>query len=423
MKTAQYEYLDPLYGDCVFSRELEPLIRAPIVQRLRNIRLSNIDSLSMPGVANVSRFEHTLGTAYLASQVDAIGIDPKEKLVLVAAALLHDSAMPPFGHLGEEALAYLGYGAVHEQRWMRILEDPDDAPTDGIQCQIYLGRTTKLQEWAEHVFHSEWKARLRATLGAIRGAGAIGNAIAGDIDLDNMDNVVRAAFHMGLQVDKTLPLKLTRAIVDLTEEGIVFREDGFALISAWLDLRAEVYRRFMRSRIDFAGKIMLLSATLETQRAGSLTDVHWQMTEWEYLSDLIKSPIDIVRETTERWLLSEPWALSKLFWMEDEKPNYKDMLVFSESLTDRLGRPCLAYCIPDKTHRVVRVVSETGQVIEFGSPPTRSLFGVGSKTRKEFTIQENEAVKEEATAFFQKSCTEMSAFDDASTSESALSLF
>ena len=423
MTAAQYEYLDPLYGDCVFSREFERLIRAPIVQRLRNIRLSNIDSLSMPGVANVSRFEHTLGTGYLASQVDAIGMDPKEKLVLVAAALLHDSAMPPFGHLGEEALAYLGYRTAHEQRWMRMLEGLDDAPTDGIRCQVYLGRTAKIQEWAEHTFRGEWQARLKSILDAIRGAGAIGSAIAGDIDLDNMDNVVRAAFHMGLRVDKSLPLKLARAIVDLTEEGIVFREDSFALIRDWLDLRTEVYERFMLSRVDFAGKIMLLSATLEAQRVGMLSDDHWQMSEWEYLSALIKSKHDKVREPTVRWLLSETWALSRLFWMEGEKPNYKDMLVFSESLTDRLGRPCLAYCIPDKTHRVVRVVSETGQVIEFGSPPTRSLFGVGSKTRKEFTIQENEAVKEEATAFFQKSCTEMSAFDDASTSESALSLF
>ena len=60
---------DALYGRMSFPPEIAALILTPVVQRLRHVRLSNIDSLDMPAIANLSRFEHVLGTAHLASRV------------------------------------------------------------------------------------------------------------------------------------------------------------------------------------------------------------------------------------------------------------------------------------------------------------------------------------------------------------------
>ena len=45
---------DPLYGEICLSSPVAELVLCPALQRLREIRLSNIDSVRMPGIANVS---------------------------------------------------------------------------------------------------------------------------------------------------------------------------------------------------------------------------------------------------------------------------------------------------------------------------------------------------------------------------------
>jgi len=62
-------FLDPLHGSIQLDEDLLALVRTPVVQRLRHVRLSNIDSIDMPAIANLSRFEHVLGVAHLAGQV------------------------------------------------------------------------------------------------------------------------------------------------------------------------------------------------------------------------------------------------------------------------------------------------------------------------------------------------------------------
>ena len=59
--------LDPLYGKIEFSQLIYKCMLSPEVQRLREVRLCNINSLCITGSANINRFEHSVGTAYLAS--------------------------------------------------------------------------------------------------------------------------------------------------------------------------------------------------------------------------------------------------------------------------------------------------------------------------------------------------------------------
>jgi hypothetical protein len=47
---------------------LADLIEQPEMQRLRDVRLSNINSGTLTGAANISRFEHSIGTALLAGR-------------------------------------------------------------------------------------------------------------------------------------------------------------------------------------------------------------------------------------------------------------------------------------------------------------------------------------------------------------------
>lgn len=391
MSSGAYRYLDSLYGDCQLSEAVHQLVSQPLVQRLREIRLSNIDSLAMPGISNISRFEHSIATAFLASRVSfARRMTPEENLMLQAACLLHDSAMQPFGHLVEEALEYVDVNISHEERWKQLAADPDISEVGGIDLQIYLGRQSGLQAWAERAFGPTSKTSLSVILDAISGHGHLGPAVCGDLDLDNLDNVARAAYHMGLELDRSLPIRIVEQMVGIGDAGLVFADGAISTITQWLELRSRVYERFMLSRSDFVGKVMLIYATTRAHANGELTRKDWILTDRDFLQKLLASPNPDVSDTVKRWLSGEAWSLSNLWWMEGPVPSYRDVFEFSVAASKKLGRTCFAYRIKDKTTRHVRVHLVSGESADLGVTPRRWLLGVGSPLRKAFTGSEDD---------------------------------
>src|SRR3972149_7911378 len=94
--------LDPLYGTFTLPNDIERFLFTPEMQRLREIRLSNVDSINLLGISSVSRYEHSIGTAYLALlSARQLNLSKKDTYVLVISALFHDIASPPFGHTTE----------------------------------------------------------------------------------------------------------------------------------------------------------------------------------------------------------------------------------------------------------------------------------------------------------------------------------
>ena len=103
-KHKRYIY-DALYGaiDLVFDPVIWKAISTPELQRLREVRLCNINSLCLTGGANVNRFEHSIGTCYLAQECLKAWplfnpLSKTEEKLFLLAALLHDSANAAFGH-------------------------------------------------------------------------------------------------------------------------------------------------------------------------------------------------------------------------------------------------------------------------------------------------------------------------------------
>src|ERR1700730_108718 len=258
-------FLDPLYGSIGFDESLSDLIRRPVVQRLRHVRLSNIDSIDMPCIANLSRFEHVIGVAHLASEVGfRSSLGHLDDLILRGAATLHDWAITSFGHLVEEALQYVETRFDHEQRLREILTGKSHDEIMGIDLQILEGRQTGIREWARKVAGSDRDNLLLGIMEHIRGAGCMGRVIAGDIDLDNIDNLFRMAFHMGLSFDRATPKRLARAITGVTGDTgePVFHVTAEPDINAWLQARLNVYENLMLAERDFVGKLMILFATV-----------------------------------------------------------------------------------------------------------------------------------------------------------------
>jgi HD superfamily phosphohydrolase len=95
---------DPIHGDIKITGCLVDLLETPEVQRLHNIKQLGFAHLVFPG-AHHTRFEHSLGSSMIASQIaDILALNEKEKTLLTCAAQLHDLGHGPFSHTLESIL-------------------------------------------------------------------------------------------------------------------------------------------------------------------------------------------------------------------------------------------------------------------------------------------------------------------------------
>ncbi|MBS3815920.1 MAG: HD domain-containing protein, partial [Hadesarchaea archaeon] len=89
---------DPVHGSMRLSGLVLDLVDTPEVQRLRRIKQLGLANLVFPG-ANHTRFEHVLGTAFLAERLGKELELPQDEIdLLVAAAVLHDVGHAPYSH-------------------------------------------------------------------------------------------------------------------------------------------------------------------------------------------------------------------------------------------------------------------------------------------------------------------------------------
>jgi hypothetical protein len=219
--------------------------------------------------------------------------------------------------------------------------------------------------------------------------------------LDNIDNVFRMAYHLGLQIDKRVPLRLANAIVDCNGYGgPVFLQAAETDIESWRSTRSAVYENLMLARRDFAGKAMMLYATVRAFEGGEIKILDWNLTDFAYLAGLLSSKISETKDAAERWIAGELWDFTPLQWMEGERPNYAQLRGFSSELSKRLDRTCFAYGIKDKRDRSLVIYFDNGSQQTFGSNPRQWILGVGSPERRAFTVAETRKTFELARSYF-----------------------
>jgi HD superfamily phosphohydrolase len=392
-------FSDALYGEVALDPAIIDLCKTPVLQRLRDVRLSNIDSLDMPGISSITRFEHSLGVAHVASCVGFAHTLPKlDFLVLRAAALLHDAAIAPFGHLLEEAFSFAGIAFDHETKWQTVAQTGGEV--GGLNNQIYLGRESGLTRWAKGVFGTNADGKLNDILKSIKGEPPFGAVIAAadGLDVDNLDNVVRIAYHMGLPVDTHLPLKLAAQTIAYDSSRVSLTSEGLELARRWLKLRSEVYNRLMPAGDDFVGKIMLLYSFVTALEVGILTSHDWALTDRQVIQRLQESGHSEIQDTVNRWLLGELWSCSRLMWLRGTPPSFAEVRSFSAALSDK-RTVFFGYRIKDKRYRRVSVLSSGTEAI-LGQSSSLWLLGLATSKREPITAARNHEIAEHAASHF-----------------------
>lgn len=188
-----FEIRDAIYGDIVLLEDEARILDTYEMQRLRSIRQLGNANLVYPS-SNHTRFEHSLGTRWLAQKIVRISdlpIKKSERKILYKCALLHDVAEPAYTH-ATERLNSQGF-PTHEQIINYVL--------DGIYKEKVLERKQVDTKFVCDVLTREERERIKSVLTAEPkklDRPFMQELVKGYIDADSLDYLRRDSFFLGL---------------------------------------------------------------------------------------------------------------------------------------------------------------------------------------------------------------------------------
>jgi HD superfamily phosphohydrolase len=115
---------DSVHGSIRLEGVSLALVEAPELQRLHSIHQLGLAYLVFPG-ANHTRFEHSLGTFWVAKRMcTSLKLDKEESRLVECAALLHDVGHLPYSHTMEFVL-HDRFGIDHAEISRRLIRGED----------------------------------------------------------------------------------------------------------------------------------------------------------------------------------------------------------------------------------------------------------------------------------------------------------
>lgn len=268
---------DPVHGSMRLSGIVLELVDTPEVQRLRGIRQLGLANLVFPG-ANHTRFEHALGVAHL---VERLGYElelSEEKLdLLLAAAMLHDVGHPPYSHTLEYLMKeYLG-------------KDHMELMGDILQGKTSICGPSEIAEL------KRMKVPMAADVLSRRGIGAnelarlllgkhrvpyLGQIIHGDIDVDQMDYLLRDAHSTGVALGMIDVDRLMRTLV-VHKNRLAIASKGIEAVEGLLTARALMFTSvYFHHTVRIAEMMLANAVEFAIEYGGTVTkDNFYRLTD------------------------------------------------------------------------------------------------------------------------------------------------
>jgi len=247
---------DPVHGSMRFSGLVLDLIDTPEVQRLRRICQLGLANLVFPG-ANHTRFEHALGVAYVVGRLASELELPKEEAdLLVAGAMLHDAGHAPYSHTLEYLMTdYLGVD--HMELTGDILRGKTSICTpDETEMLKGLKVPSAVDVLSKHGINPEELALL--LLGK-HSKSYLGQIIHSDIDVDQMDYLLRDAHYTGVALGRIDIDRLMQTLI-VHEDRLAIESKGVEAVEGLLTARALMYSSVYFHHTTRIAELMLANA-------------------------------------------------------------------------------------------------------------------------------------------------------------------
>ena len=252
---------DPIHDYIDLSPLESLLVDTPAYQRLRWIKQLGPGNLVYPG-ANHTRHEHCMGTSHVVNKIsDIVGLEEDEKAICAAAGLLHDLGHTPFSHLGDEV--------------------------DGVEDHVI--RTTRIiSESNISDILNENGIDYKEVNQIIGGEHKLGSLVAGDLDGDRLDYLVRDAHYTGVKTGvDTSRLIATMSIKD---GGLVIKEGGLPAVESLLTTRSIMYPTVYFHSFSRGAELMLARAADKAISSEDFTVEEFEnFTDHQFLSRLSMS--------------------------------------------------------------------------------------------------------------------------------------
>jgi HD superfamily phosphohydrolase len=308
---------DPLHGYIPFSSASEngevaerDIIDSNWVQRLRQIHQLQTAWLVYP-TAEHTRFQHSLGAMHLASKTLAqlypsltdVCSDTGETLpsraylesLMRMAALLHDVGHGPFGHFFD-AKFLSKYNLNHEKLGAEIIRQKLAPMLRAIRRNPFgmlaENETLDPEQIAFLIVRPSAETQ-PSGCGSVRWLRLLRSLFSGLYTVDNMDFILRDAYMTGFSarafdIDRLLHYSF------FTPQGLTVHQKGFATLTRFLSVRAELFRSVYFHRTVRAVDIALGALFAE---GGHLLfpmnplehlDEYLHFTEWSLLVDVAR---------------------------------------------------------------------------------------------------------------------------------------
>lgn len=250
MMQKQFEVRDPIHGMIPFSPLERDVINSAPFQRLRRIRQLAWTDYVYPGAMH-TRFQHTIGVMHTASRAFDTIVNNKynreildtelnlndhtverQRIIIRLAALAHDLGHSPFSHAGEGVFPYKDdtkserfehedYSTgIFENLIYPLIKDHPDIANNNISCQEIIGLISKKVVNPIGLFCKD--------------------IIAGRIDADRMDYLLRDSYYCGVryghyEFDRLLNTLAVCLDPDDGGPSIGIKEDGLhAVEGLWI---------------------------------------------------------------------------------------------------------------------------------------------------------------------------------------------
>jgi len=253
---------DPLHGTVAMSETEEKLLDCQQMQRLRGIRQLATAYLVYPG-ANHTRFEHSIGTLFLADKMcRELKLDEEKTAKVRAAALLHDIGHVSFSHEAESVLKHrIG---THEE----------------------IGREMMLRCDIADVLSHEFSPREIADLCHK----PLGEIITSDIGADRMDYLLRDSHYTGVAYGVIDSERICGSLA-LSPKGLMLRERGLEAGEGLLVARFTMFSTvYLHKTVRIASRMLQQAITLSLGDKTLAADDFLLLSDAQALDALACSP-------------------------------------------------------------------------------------------------------------------------------------
>jgi hypothetical protein len=300
---------DPVHGSMRLSGIVLDLVDTPEVQRLRGIKQLGLANLAFPG-ANHSRFEHSLGVAYLAERAsEGLKLPKGELNLLLAAAMLHDAGHAPYSHTLEYLMTEY-VGKEHMEITGDIVRGKLSVCSGEELKRLRELGVPNVPEVLERRGISPKEVAL-LLLGRHRKP-YLGRLMHSDIDVDQMDYLLRDAHFTGVALGMVDIDRLMRTLV-VHRNRLAILSKGIEAIEGLLTARALMYTSVYFHHTVRAAELMLANAVeFAINREGPVTRGNFYlMTDAGLMEGLHAAggyPRDIVLRLRYRQLFKTAWV-------------------------------------------------------------------------------------------------------------------